>query len=118
MFDSTRLPDRTPDFESPQVGFLTGLTDIDTHEMIPSHFWEETFGPPGAMLKELSDRRESLNTTARPDVQADDMEITLDTVWAVKGPGAPAALDLSRRLAVMDAMGIDRSLVFPTFGLF
>jgi predicted TIM-barrel fold metal-dependent hydrolase len=54
----------------------------------------------------------------RPDLVADDAEITETSVWEMKGPGAPSAADLTRRPAVLDKMGIERQLIFPTFGLY
>ncbi|NIB32271.1 hypothetical protein HBB16_11770 [Pseudonocardia sp. MCCB 268] len=34
-------------------------------------------------------------------------------IWKIKGPPAPS-VDMHRRLEVLDTMGIDRQLVFPT----
>lgn len=93
--------------------------DIDAHEMIPSHLLEEAFGEPGRMLGELFAAADKLrpDPTAtnmhQPDIQ-DVMEIDADNIWKVKGPGAPSAVDFGRRIEVMDVMGIDRQLVFPT----
>src|SRR3546814_14647159 len=43
--------------------------------------------------------------------------ISDENVWTVKGVAAPGAVDMGRRIAVMDQMGIARQLIFPTFGL-
>lgn len=93
--------------------------DVDSHEMIPSHLLGDVFGEPGRMAGALYDVRAQL----RPDPSAtnmhhpgaaDTMEIDEKTVWEAKGPVAPSAIDLDRRLEVMDAMGIDVQLVYPT----
>ena len=93
--------------------------DVDAHEMIPSHLLGEAFGEPGRMLGELFAVVDKLNPdpTAtnmhQPSIN-DTMEIDPDNIWKVKGPPAPSAIDLGRRIEVMDVMGIDRQLVFPT----
>jgi predicted TIM-barrel fold metal-dependent hydrolase len=52
------------------------------------------------------------------DLDADETEISLETVWTMKGARAPGAISLERRLGVLDTMGVDRQLIFPGFGLF
>src|SRR5581483_9819326 len=54
-------------------------------------------------------------------VEADDIEITPETVWEHKGwetepPHAPGAIDMGRRTLLLDVMGVDRQLIFPGFG--
>lgn len=93
--------------------------DVDAHEMIPSHLLGEAFGEPGRMLGALFAAADKLrpDPTAtnmhQPAVQ-DTMAIDPDTIWKIKGPPAPSAVDLTRRIEVMNMMGIDRQLVFPT----
>jgi len=93
--------------------------DVDSHEMIPGHLLGEAFGEPGRMMGELfavADRLHPDPSAAnmhQPSVQ-DTMPIDRDSIWKVKGPGAPSAADFGRRIEVMDVMGIDRQLVFPT----
>ncbi|MBS0473548.1 MAG: amidohydrolase family protein [Proteobacteria bacterium] len=93
--------------------------DVDAHEMIPGHLLEDAFGEPGRMLGELFAVADKLHPDPsatnmhQPEVQ-DEMAIDPDSIWKVKGPPAPSAIDLGRRIEVMDAMGIDRQLVFPT----
>ena len=96
--------------------------DVDSHEMIPCHIWEAMFGddvaPVIAMLNSSPRATNNgLNTIARPDVLVDDAEITTSAVWTAKGAAAPGAIDMDRRVEAMDAMGVERSLVFPSFGL-
>lgn len=95
--------------------------DLDSHEMIPMHMWAETFGEEAAeMFAPLAAgliSRAGANSTKRDDIAGDVMAIDHDTVWNHKGPDAPSAIDLGRRAEVLDAMGIERQLVFPTFAL-
>ncbi len=96
--------------------------DADTHEMVPFHFWAQEFGEEvAAVLQPFGTSHRftdnGLNSIVRPDVAADDVAITSDVVWSMKGAGAPAAFDMSRRVELMDAMGVDKALMFPSFGL-
>lgn len=96
--------------------------DIDTHEMIPFHMWGETFGEHIATRMARCGESpfftdNGANTSVRPDVLADDAVITVESVATSKGVAAPGAIDLRRREAVMDALGVDKSLLFPSFGL-
>lgn len=101
--------------------YLAHSIDLDSHEMAPVHFWEELFGETAAEAVRLCSAMGRLvdggaNTLVRPDIEADDVEINEETVWTVKGAGAPAAIDFSRRVEAMDAMGIDRQLIYPGYG--
>jgi len=94
--------------------------DADGHEMAPSHTWGEVFGPNAGRIGELAEgmiRKLGGNNFYNPDRKADDLEISYDTVWNVRGTDAPSAFDFSRRLEVMDKMGIRRQLIFPSFAL-
>jgi len=107
--------------ESSEQDYLAQSIDLDSHEMAPVHFWKELFGDSAAEAVRLCSNMERLvdggaNSLVRPDVKADDVEINEDTVWTAKGPGAPAAIDFSRRIEAMDAMGIDRQLIYPGYG--
>src|SRR5215211_2883966 len=98
-----------------------GITDADSHEMIPMHMWPEAFGEESREFAPLASgllSKSGENSTVRDDIAGDVTAITEDSVWTVKGPDAPSAIDLSRRPAVLDTMGISRQLVFPTFALF
>lgn len=92
--------------------------DIDAHEMIPSHLLGEVFGEPGEMLGKLFDRADELNhdptATNMSQKVVDTMAIDEGSIWEVKGPGSPSAIDLSRRVEVLDVMGVEKQLVFPT----
>jgi predicted TIM-barrel fold metal-dependent hydrolase len=92
--------------------------DIDAHEMTPLHKWAETFGEQAGRVAEviqptMSRFGPSDNNFYRPGL--DDTEpITDDAVWHQRGPSAPGAFDIERRVSVMDTMNTERQLVFPS----
>lgn len=100
---------------------LDGVIDLDSHEMIPMHMWGRHFGEEAAALVQPLAQglisRCGANATVREDISGDVMAIDYDSVWNNKGPDTPSAIDLARRPAVMDMMGIRRQFVFPTFAL-
>ena len=99
--------------------FVDRVLDGDSHEMAPVHLWPEVFGPEiepyvalfsgMALLRDAGE-----NAMVRDDIRGDHRAITYDTVWNLKGPEAPSAIDMGRRVEVLDAMGIERQLVYPT----
>jgi hypothetical protein len=102
-----------------ELGQFAGLiNDVDSHEMIPAQRWVETFGP---VVQEVADAwtngkitdATDKNSNNIPDYPGDIEEITGDIV-NVKGCRAPGAMDISRRLDVMDTMGVRRQLMYPT----
>ena len=94
------------------------LVDVDSHEMMAAQTWVDFFGPE---VKELADAviAHSLpwetdnNSHNAPNYAGDVMAIT-DQLMSVKGPMAPGANDLTRRLDVMGAMGVQKQLMYPT----
>jgi len=94
--------------------------DVDSHEMIPSHLLEDVLGQPGRIMGKVFESADRLrpDPTAtnmhQTDIVGDMKDIDPEDIWKVKGPSAPSAIDLGRRVEVLDAMGIDRQLVFPT----
>lgn len=108
--------------DTPLAPDLHDCTDVDSHEMIPVHMWPEVFGDAGQRFVDMCSNMEIFgaaaeNSLRRDDLSGDTMEISEETVWGVRGPDAPSAIDLTRRADVMDTMGIARTLVFPTFAL-
>jgi predicted TIM-barrel fold metal-dependent hydrolase len=97
------------------------VMDVDSHEMMPVSQFEDYFGDRGRRFVEASEAMFKVILEARGpnnlfvDVE-DTMEITPETVWTEKGPGAPSAIDFSRRPEVLDMMGVRRQLVYPGFG--
>lgn len=99
---------------------LDRTLDVDGHEMSPCQKWGEVFGEAGARIAELTEpmlRRLGDQNFSNPDLEGDLEEITPETVWNVRGTDAPGAFDFSRRLRVMDEMGIEKQLIFPSFAL-
>src|SRR4051812_13947897 len=118
------LPMTAPDFANAEKTrapdtYLHAL-DLDSHEFMPTHFYPGLFGETGQLVMEIMDSfradQTRENNMTRPDISADDYPIDPSTIWSVKGPQAPGAINMQRRLEVLDAMGVDRQLVFPTFG--
>jgi predicted TIM-barrel fold metal-dependent hydrolase len=106
----------------PMHDVLTRINDCDGHEMVPSQFWGREFGElAGSIVPFVKPYIGSEiiggNSLNRPDVLADDREITNESVWSERGAQAPGAIDMKRRLEVLDTMGVRRQLIFPTFGL-
>ena len=104
------------------ASILDQIPDIDGHEMVPTHLWGEEFGPAAGRIAELSYpylmMMKGGNDFHNPDFRGDIAEITLETVWNVRGTDAPASTDFTRRIEVMDLMGVRRQLVFPSYALF
>lgn len=101
------------------------VMDLDSHEMIPTTRYAQTFGSSaGRLLEEFADFWKDAAERYKDDpnnlaVEIDDiLSVSPDLVWETKGPSAPGAIDMNRRPEVMDAMGIRRQLIFPGFGLF
>jgi predicted TIM-barrel fold metal-dependent hydrolase len=100
---------------------LDQVQDIDSHEMVPTHLMETNFGEVGARVAKMLESRGvdpsvDPNTPTDPGAQ-DVLPIDDERVWTVKGVRAPGAIDMNRRVEVLDQMGIKSQLVFPTFGL-
>ena len=101
-----------PDAVRPYAG---RIVDVDSHEMMPAQLWEEVFGeiarPIADLIKSQPPRP---NHASIPDWQGDVHPIDAASLFKVKGPIAPGAVDIDRRLEVMDRMGIKSQLLFPT----
>lgn len=90
--------------------------DVDSHEMIPGPLLEGVLGQPGRIMGKILEASDQMtaDNMHQPDVVGDTKEIDPEDIWRVKGPSAPSAIDLGRRAEVLDVMGIERQLVFPT----
>jgi predicted TIM-barrel fold metal-dependent hydrolase len=93
--------------------------DIDSHEMVPLHLRNEIFGPTELQRVIATKVNMPANhpNAAQRHVTEDDTPINYENVWTIKGGSAPSAIDLGRRPEVLDVMGIQRQLCYPTFGL-
>ena len=91
------------------------IVDVDSHEMMPAQIWIDTFGeiarPIADLIKSQPPRPNHANI---PDYDGDNQPISADSIFKVKGPVSPGAVDMDRRLEVMDLMGIKHQLLFPT----
>jgi predicted TIM-barrel fold metal-dependent hydrolase len=100
---------------------LERTLDADAHEFAPPHLWRELFGPAGAAMAPICEPFAAMmgeDYMVLPHLTGDDMPMTLENVWRVRTTGAPGAFDMRRRLEAMDLMGVERQLIFPSFGLF
>lgn len=101
-----------------RIDELPPVVDIDSHEMTPLHHWGHRWGNDAGRFADyfaLSTERfaGSDNNMNRPGLE-DVMPVTAEAIWEIRGPDAPGAFDMARRLDVLDAMGVDCQMVFPT----
>ena len=92
------------------------ITDVDSHEQVPAQLWVETFGEAMRPFAEVKLSQPHANGN-HPNVEGyagDTIALTRENVWTNKGCIAPGAVDVRRRLEVMDLMSIRRQLMFPT----
>src|SRR4051812_18805174 len=94
---------------------LGAVVDIDSHEMIPVYLWRESFGEqvwseiaelvPGWVDQfgadvigplEPPDDLAAARSAGQGATAADSAVIDPATIWAVKGPTAPGAIDMTR----------------------
>ena len=104
------------------------IGDLDSHESISTPHYPEIFGEIGrrlvedypAMWRRLEqagmDNGEPPESRITLDIP-DNKPITQEAVWTLKGASAPGAINMDRRTAVMDEMGIQRQLIFPLMGI-
>lgn len=92
------------------------MIDVDSHEMLPAQVWVEEFGEETAALAERFKQGQPNNPGGMnfPDFRADDVPISAESVWSLKGSTAPGAVSVKRRLDVMDFTGISRQLMYPS----
>ncbi|PPJ08886.1 hypothetical protein C5E44_28370 [Nocardia nova] len=94
--------------------------DVDAHEMIPSHLLEDVLGKPGRIMGKIFESADKLRPDPsdtnmhQPNIEGDVKDVDPEGIWKIKGPSAPSAIDLRRRVEVLDVMGIEKQLVFPT----
>lgn len=99
--------------------YVGRIVDVDAHEMMPTKVWTKEFGDIAAELVETYEASEyanpmNPNNQYLPDYEGDVSPINDHNVWNVKGPNAPGSTDLTRRVDVLDQMGIERQLLYPT----
>lgn len=103
-----------------EVPAVPRALDVDSHEMVPTELREEIFGHTelhDALVAHVRSPADHPNRTRGGTVTGDNTPITYESVWKLKGGSAPSAIDLNRRPEVLEVMGIERQLCYPTFGL-
>jgi predicted TIM-barrel fold metal-dependent hydrolase len=104
-------------------GLFGRINDLDSHEMIPIELWGDCFGETGVRFGEMFTANAAISGTGDRnslmlDSVDDTLELTDDIVWKRAGWGsgvrAPGAIDMDRRIEVLDFMGVRRQLVFFT----
>lgn len=95
------------------------ITDLDSHEMIPTEMWVETYGPEAKGMVDIwdvnpNDENVDKNSPKVPNYPGDILPIDAKVI-DLKGPRAPGAVDPGRRVEVMDALGIGRQLMFASY---
>jgi len=91
--------------------FAGEILDMDSHEQTPINKWVDQFGPVTKRLQEAASQ-----TTwefGRETRDADDAEITAESVWKVKRASAPSSFDFNRRPDVLAFTGVRRQMIFP-----
>lgn len=94
------------------------ILDADGHEWIPACLWDEAFGPETSLFAAMfaggseGSHPGEFARVVGPD--GDQAEISPETIWELKGSGAPGAIDMARRVKVLDALSIDKQLLFPS----
>lgn len=108
----------TPSLPDSVAPFAGRITDIDSHEMLPAQLWVEEFGeitrPWAERAMKINPNGGAQNIISVPGFEGDVAEMDPKAVWTAKGPTAPGAADMNRRLDLMDTMGLSRQLMFPS----
>jgi predicted TIM-barrel fold metal-dependent hydrolase len=104
-----------PDSIKPYLG---RILDTDTHEFMPAELLVEAFGEKARPWADLwlTQIKEAPNDFSVPGYPGDVQAADPNTIWEVKGPTAPGAADINRRVEVMDVMSVEKQLMFPGFG--
>ncbi len=97
------------------------ILDTDNHEFVPAHMWVENFGEASKPIAEFFMRLHDPNALSSfsAPVYEDDGPVSRELVeqgWGTNRPPvgaiAPGAFNMRRRVEVMDAYGVDRTLLF------
>lgn len=98
-------------FELPaSIAQLSGqIIDVDQHEATPINLWVEEFG---SVTQPMVDAFGKTSIEMRTKTK-DDAEINAETVFNSKLENAPGSFDMSRRVKVMDFIGLDKVLIYP-----
>ncbi|MET0660133.1 MAG: amidohydrolase family protein [Steroidobacteraceae bacterium] len=96
--------------------FAGRILDCDSHEQMPAQVWVEHFGEVARPFAEIMMQSPPTNPNHSnvAGYAGDTREISAETIWSVKGPTSPGAVDAARRPEILDTMGVSRQLMFPT----
>ena len=98
------------------IASLSGrILDCDAHEHITSGHWAEVFGPQTGSLREIFEELHDPDSTnsLTAHVEQDDRPISVETTWRQAG-WAPGAMDMPRRVEVLDFLGFQEQLILST----
>jgi predicted TIM-barrel fold metal-dependent hydrolase len=109
-----RAPLDSDDVEKVLGGVRGRIIDIDQHEMVPVHRWADVFGEVVRPISDLFEKSFYAEGPNNLNAHVDRDETAPSPDGWQQGPSAPSAIDMNRRLEVMDYYGVDRTLVFPT----
>src|SRR5690242_3868009 len=89
------------------------IVDADSHEMLPAQIWVEAFGEVARPIADMimSMPINNKNSANVPGYKGDIDPVTPETLWTTKGPGSPGSVDMDRRIAIMDMMGVKSQLL-------
>src|ERR1700691_2530692 len=88
--------DRAP-FPATIASLAGKIVDLDSHEMMPAQIWIEQFGEvarPYAAAIMAKPLQRNPNDPNVPNYAGDVHEFNTETVWRIKGPIAPGAVDM------------------------
>lgn len=97
------------------------ILDTDNHEFVPTHMWVEQFGEASRFVADLFANLHDPNglESYTAPVYEDEGPVSkklIEDGWGTKRPPvgaiAPGAINMRRRLGVMDTYGVDQTLLF------
>ena len=97
------------------------IIDTDNHEYVPAHMWPGQFGEASRPIAEFFMREHDPNALSSfsAPVYEDEGPVSRELVehgWGTKRPPvgavAPGAINMRRRVQVMDTYGVDQTLLF------
>ena len=89
------------------------VMDVCSFDRLPFSQIPDVFGAAGRRFLDANEAPFRPWIALMGESKPDNSEITPETVWVNKEMAAPSSIDLTRRPAVLDMMGIDRQLMFP-----
>ena len=97
------------------------INDADNHEYVPAHMWAEQFGEASKPIADFFMREHDPNALSSfsAAVYEDEGPVSRELIekgWGTNRPPvgaiAPGAINMKRRVQVMDTYGVDQTLLF------